>query len=188
MSADIFTIVLSSLWLGSEIALMITKRAQTPQADLDKSSLRALWGTIACSIVAGVCVRFVNIGHFGGDPLTYFVIGITLIIAGSIVRWSAIFTLKSAFTVDVSIDAHQHLVRTGIYRFVRHPAYSGSLLSFLGLGIAFGSYLSLLAIIVPIGSAFLYRIHVEEKALLNAFGEEYIAYRASTGRLIPRLY
>jgi len=108
-----------------------------------------------------------------------------MVVFGLIVRWLAILSLKRQFTVDVSITKDHRIIRKGIYRFVRHPAYTGSLLSFLGLGVSFANYLSMLMIFLPICSAFLYRIHVEERALIDHFGDEYLNYCASTGRLIP---
>jgi protein-S-isoprenylcysteine O-methyltransferase Ste14 len=90
--------------------------------------------------------------------------------------------------VDVSITQDHRIIRKGIYRFVRHPAYAGSLLSFFGLGLCLANYFSILIIFLPICSAFLYRIHVEEKALIDNFGNEYINYCASTKRLIPGIF
>jgi len=43
-------------------------------------------------------------------------------------------------------------------------------------------------LVLGIGLAFLYRIHVEERVLLEAFGERYRAYMERTKRLIPLLY
>ncbi|MGA9118248.1 MAG: isoprenylcysteine carboxylmethyltransferase family protein, partial [Bacteroidota bacterium] len=105
-----------------------------------------------------------------------------------LVRWLAILSLKRQFTVDVSIAEDHRIIRTGMYRFVRHPAYAGSLLSFLGLALCFSNYVSMVIIFVPICLAFLYRIHVEEEALINAFGSQYLDYCASTRRLIPGIF
>ena len=61
-------------------------------------------------------------------------------------------------------------------------------MSFLGLGVYFANYLSLVVIFLPILAAFMYRIRVEEKALIDAFGEEYRGYQAETKRLVPGMY
>jgi protein-S-isoprenylcysteine O-methyltransferase Ste14 len=68
---------------------------------------------------------------------------------------------------------------------VRRPACAGNPLSFLGLGLFSANYPSMLIIFLPIYSAFLYRIHVEEKAFISNFGEEHVNDCASTKRLIP---
>jgi protein-S-isoprenylcysteine O-methyltransferase Ste14 len=111
-----------------------------------------------------------------------------LIVAGLTIRWRAILTLKRQFTVDVSIRKDHRIVKTGIYRLIRHPAYAGSLLSFFGLGLFFTNYLSLIVIFLPICSAFLYRMTIEEKILVATFGEEYRDYYRTTKRLLPGVY
>jgi protein-S-isoprenylcysteine O-methyltransferase Ste14 len=75
-----------------------------------------------------------------------------------------------------------------MYRFVRHPAYAGSLLSFLGLALCFSNYLTMLIVFIPVCLAFLNRIHIEENAFIDAFGNEYLDYCASTKRLIPGIF
>jgi protein-S-isoprenylcysteine O-methyltransferase Ste14 len=71
---------------------------------------------------------------------------------------------------------------------VRHPSYSGALLSFLGLGITLHDWASLVVLAIGVGGAFAYRIRVEERALLDALGEEYGAYAARTKRLVPFVF
>jgi protein-S-isoprenylcysteine O-methyltransferase Ste14 len=188
MNLGIIAITVFVLWIGSEIILARTKRSQSTDRRFDRSSLRLLWITIALSVNIGVLLSFQRIGYFGnGSPLFPFA-GLVLIVCGLLVRWLAIISLKHQFTVDISITRNHQLVTKGIYRFVRHPAYAGSLLSFFGLGLFFSNYLSLLIIILPIYTAFLYRIRVEEKTLLDHFGEEYVNYCASTKRLIPGIF
>jgi protein-S-isoprenylcysteine O-methyltransferase Ste14 len=103
-------------------------------------------------------------------------------------RWVSIIHLGRFFTVNVAIAADHQLVETGPYRFIRHPSYSGALLAFVGWGMVLRNWASLLIALLPIAVAFLYRINVEERALLEALGDCYRAYMARTKRLIPFLY
>ena len=188
MALGIVLIIVSVLWAGSEFILARTNRSQSTDMRFDKSSLRLLWITIALSVNIGILLSFQSIGYFGNGSRIFPIAGLILIVCGLLVRWIAIFSLKHQFTVDVSITKDHHIIRKGIYRFVRHPAYAGSLLSFFGLGLFFADYMSMLIIFLPICSAFLYRIHVEEKALIDNFGDEYVNYCASTKRLIPGIF
>ena len=185
---NIVIITVSILWVGSEIILARTKRSQSTDIRFDKSSLRVLWVTIAIAVNSGILFSFQRIGYYGNGSRIFPIAGLILIVCGLLVRWFAIFSLKRQFTVDVSITKGHRIIRKGVYRFVRHPAYAGSLLSFLGLGLCFSNYLSMLIIFVPICLAFLYRIHIEEEALIYAFGSEYLDYCASTKRLIPGVF
>jgi protein-S-isoprenylcysteine O-methyltransferase Ste14 len=188
MDLSIIIITVSALWLGSEIVLSRVKRSLSTDARFDKSSLRILWITILVSVNIGVVLSFQRVGYFGGGSPVFPIVGIVVIVCGLLIRWIAIFSLKRQFTVDVAITKDHRIVSEGIYRYVRHPAYAGSILSFLGLGLCFANVISLVVIFPPICAAFLYRIRVEEKALIDAFGEEYVRYCASTKRLIPGIF
>ena len=111
-----------------------------------------------------------------------------VILAGLAIRWIAIYSLRKYFTIDVSIRSDHKIVDTGIYKYVRHPSYSGSLLSFLGLGITTLNWISGIIIVVPIMIAFIYRINIEEQVLTTFFGDQYKQYCAATKRLIPKIY
>ena len=121
------------------------------------------------------------------EPLAAWV-GLAMIVLGLLIRGLAILTLRKFFTVDVVVHADHQVVRTGIYRWLRHPSYSGSLLSFVGLGVALESWVSLLVVAIPVTAAFLWRIHIEERALHNGLGATYADYCKSTARLIPFVY
>ena len=191
MNISIIFIFISLVWIISEVVLARVKHSKTEDSkELDKSSLRFLWITIIICIFIGVFLGVWRIGwRIGYIPVKFIsLIGLVLIILGLIVRWTAILTLKKYFTVDVSIQSNHKIIDKGIYKFIRHPAYAGSLLSFLGLGLAFSNWVSTLVIFIPILVAFIYRIRVEEKALIQAFGGEYINYSKVTKRLIPMIY
>jgi protein-S-isoprenylcysteine O-methyltransferase Ste14 len=181
-------LVVSMLWLGSEIALARMKHSQSTDTQSDKSSLRILWSAIIVSVTAGVVLSAQHVGSFSDHGKIVWATGLVLIILGLVIRWAAILTLRHQFTVDVAITKDHRIIREGLYKVIRHPAYLGSLLSFLGLGLTFRNYLGLIVLIVPIGAAFLFRIRVEEQMLVGAFGDEYVSYSTSTKRLIPGIF
>ena len=78
--------------------------------------------------------------------------------------------------------------KTGLFRMVRHPSYSGLLLVFLAVGLWRRNWVSLAIFVVPPMLALLYRMNVEERALREAFGTEYEEYSQETKRLIPGIY
>jgi protein-S-isoprenylcysteine O-methyltransferase len=107
---------------------------------------------------------------------------------GLAISWTAIRTLGQLFTGVVMIQRDHRLIRTGPYRYVRHPSYAGLLIAHLGLGLAFVGSVSLVLSTIPFLVAATYRIHVEEQALAETFGEEFIAFSQETWRLIPWVY
>jgi protein-S-isoprenylcysteine O-methyltransferase Ste14 len=115
------------------------------------------------------------------------IFGISLFLAGFVIRWKAIFQLGRMFTVDVSI-ASDHILKTnGLYSIVRHPSYLGLLLILAGLSLLIDNPVSCL-IIVPIFAAIIYRISVEEKELLTEFGNQYTLYSKQVKKIIPFIF
>jgi len=181
-------LIISFLWLISEISLAFLKRSSRAGKDLDKSSLRILWITILVSIAVGIYMAKSGIGRINIYVRETYFTGLFFILAGLLLRWIAIFQLRKYFTVNVSIREDHQLIQIGLYRYLRHPSYSGSLLSFLGLALVFNNWLTFLIIFLPILFAFLYRISVEEAELQKSFGENYLAYAQRTKKLIPGIY
>lgn len=181
-------IVLWIIWVMSEIVLSGFMRAKKTKNNYDKSSLKILWITISLSITIGIFLRktefFVTAEYYS---IIYYS-GIFLVCIGLLIRWIAILKLRSAFTVNVSVSDDQTLVQTGMYKYIRHPAYLGSLLSFLGLAIIFNNWLTLVIIFFPILISFLYRINIEEKVLSKAFGKKYEDYLRSSWKLLPKVF
>lgn len=179
--------IVSSLWIISEVLLARMKKSGGAGVK-DKHSLRILWTTIILSISAGSLLALNGAGTVRGGREWLLWSGLGLIVAGLILRWVSIVTLWKYFTVDVSVSKDHTLIAHGIYKCVRHPSYAGSLLSFLGLGLAIADWSAMIVIVLPILAAFIYRINVEERALEEHFGDEYRRYCRMTERLIPRVY
>jgi protein-S-isoprenylcysteine O-methyltransferase Ste14 len=117
-----------------------------------------------------------------------FLAGVAMIPLGVALRWYSIWTLGSYFTRDVAVSADQKVVQNGPYRSIRHPAYSGTFLTMLGVGLAMTNWVSLFALLVCVLSGHLYRVRVEEKALSQAIGQPYVDYMRQTKRFIPYVY
>jgi len=111
-----------------------------------------------------------------------------LILLGLALRWYAIWKLGRYFTRDVAVSSDQPVVQSGPYRFIRHPAYSGTLLTMVGIGLAMTNWASLIAIIVCTLIGHLYRVSVEEQALSKTIGQPYIEYMRHTKRFIPFVF
>jgi protein-S-isoprenylcysteine O-methyltransferase Ste14 len=91
--------------------------------------------------------------------------------------WSARVTLK---------EGHQ-LIRSGPYAVVRHPIYTGMLLGCVGAALVAGEWRGVLAVALLL-AAHSRKALREERLLSTEFGEEYAAYRCSTGFLFPRFW
>ena len=115
-------------------------------------------------------------------------IGILAIIIGIIIRVIAVLTLKKAFTLNVQTTDKQVLVTTGIYTKVRNPAYSGSILSLIGVALALRNIFSLILIFLISIICYSIRIYVEEQALKKHFKKDFMNYQKHTYKLFPYIW
>jgi protein-S-isoprenylcysteine O-methyltransferase len=178
---------LGAFYALSEIFLGITRRSGAGSVSRDRCSLPILWMIIGASIFFAQYTLTIPASRLAHREFCLWA-GVVLFLAGVALRWYSIFQLGRFFTVDVAIAQKHQLVDSGPYRLIRHPSYTGALLAFVGFGLALGSWLAILCLIIPITAAFLWRIHVEEKALINAMGGQYRDYMSRTKRLVPFLY
>lgn len=180
------------VWVASEIAVFVrTVSASGPRAHAasntgqDRLSGPALIGGILLAIAVGssLAQRVPGAAMTSARP-AIFGAGLVLAVAGIVLRWYAIVTLGRFFTMRVQTAAGQTVVESGPYRFVRHPSYTGGLLTLLGVLLLSTNWLALACVLLAL-PGFAYRIHVEERALAGTLGEPYRAYMRRTKRLIP---
>ena len=120
--------------------------------------------------------------------LVFTALGIVLAAAGFLIRVVAMRTLGEFFTRTLRIREKHRVVSEGIYRRVRHPGYLGTILFFVGSGIATANFITALLILAAILPTFVRRIAVEERMLTDQLGEEYSDYKAKTWKLIPFIF
>lgn len=149
---------------------------------------------VIASVAAGVVAAFVLASDVPAAAITSpgtwaaFVFGLILMWAGIAIRQWAITLLGRFFTVDVRVQPGQTVIDQGPYRWVRHPSYSGMVITFMGMGLALGNWLSLIVLAVVPTAGLIVRIHVEERTLLAALGEPYRRFAADRQRLFPGLW
>lgn len=121
-------------------------------------------------------------------PNIFFYIGVIMIILGVIIRDLSVITLKKAFTLSVQVSKNQHLIKTGLYKYIRNPAYTGSIISLVGIAFAFRSVFAPIAVFIICMVCYGYRINIEEKALRNQFKDEFDDYSKKTYKLFPFIW
>jgi protein-S-isoprenylcysteine O-methyltransferase len=139
----------------------------------------------------GYWLAFYMLGRGDGGPrldeAAVWVAG-AIFLAGAALRVWSVATLGRYFTYVVQVSPDQKVVDTGPYRLIRHPSYSGALLMGAGIGLAMRSAYAPLVIVATSLLAYLIRIFVEERALVEGIGQPYRDYMARTKRLIPHVW
>lgn len=116
-------------------------------------------------------------------------LGLVFLPAAIWLFWRAHRDLGASWSPSLEIGAKQQLVTQGVYRAIRHPMYASQLLWGIAQVLLLHNWIAGpaagLVAFLP-----LYRVRVsrEERMMLDHFGDEYRAYCARTGRILPRLH
>ena len=174
--------------LGTSVLATMAGRSRGGES-ADRGTKRLLvWsaviGLTACIVIA------INVSslRFGANTWTTLVLGIAIAWLGVLLRVWAVWSLGRFFQRDVMIQTDHVVWRGGPYRLLRHPAYAGTLISYLGFGLAIGSWVGALVWVAIVAAGYVPRIRVEEAELTRALGDSYRDYARTTARLVPGLW
>lgn len=121
----------------------------------------------------------------GGEGVR--VAGLAVFALGTAFRVATMLALGRMFSLRVSVARDHRLVTTGLYARVRHPSYTSVIVLCIGIALTFRSVFYVLLIPSMI-FGLTRRMAVEERFMVEHFGEEYRAYMARTKRLVPGLW
>ncbi len=149
-------------------------------------------GTIVTLIVGSLVAILVNpvwdIATSRYLPVFFFWIGAAFILCGVIIRIYAVWSMREFFTTYIQIGSSQKVFKAGPYRFVRHPAYFGSIVLLVGFSLCFRTIFGVISSLLISAFIFSFRISFEEKELVKRFGSEYGDYKKHTWGLIPGIW
>lgn len=181
--------VACAAWILPEVAAWRVKRSSDSSQARDHGSLNLIvilwWVGIAMAVLMSSLLPQAAVSW---ERTSVFLVGICFVLMGVTLRWYSAAVLGKYFTFDVAIQGGQTLIEAGPYRYIRHPSYSGALLSLLGFGLALGNWAGLATALSCLGCAYFYRIPIEEQELSSALGDVYKQYMNRTWRLIPFLF
>jgi len=167
----------------------VTLLATGERRDEDRSTKWVLQG----SVVVGLVLAWEAQAHltefaFSVRGWAPTILGVALMWAGIGLRGWAIATLGRFFRRDIQVAAGQTVVRAGPYAAIRHPADTGNLLVYAGVGVILENWASVAAMVVVPLLGHIRRITVEEAMLAERLGEPYREYAATTARLLPGVW
>jgi protein-S-isoprenylcysteine O-methyltransferase Ste14 len=179
--------------LGAFLALELRVRLRSVLNRQGSPSDRGSFALLYVLITTGTAGGFVLAGRVHGAAIHFarwpiFIIGVVLMAVGIAIRQWAVALLGKFFTTDVRVHSDQTVIETGPYRWLRHPSYTGLLMTLVGIGLALGNWASLAALTVLPTAGLVVRIRVEERALLDGLGEPYRRFAQSRARLIPGVW
>lgn len=179
------------LWArASERKILLPERlSNDPAVDFDKGSWPLInhgWRLVR---LAALVVAFITSPWADGiarDAL--YCSGLILMISGALLRQHCIRMLGDHFTYRVKVTDKSEIIQRGIYRWVRHPSYTGGMLYNLGIGLALTNWQSAVLVVVGMLVMYVYRVRVEESALLKMHKGNYSNYMQHTKRFVPYVF
>lgn len=188
-SAGIPFFVVLGVWIVLEWRIQLRSRLDRRGSRADHRSRLVVVAFVSGGVAGGfLLAEHVHSAAIAEGRWALLVAGLALMVAGIAVRQWAIVVLGRLFTTDVRVHPDQTVVERGPYRWVRHPSYTGLILTFVGIGLALGNWaaLAVLAVVPTIGLVI--RIHFEERVLLDGLGEPYRRFAATRRHLFPGVW
>lgn len=189
---DLFNFALLMLFI-SEIFIFVYAHEKKDRKVISRD--RGTKWLLYLNFIVCIFISFYNVSKKAFDfirmmklPGFCIELGIGLMLLGIVIRVSAVLTLRKAFTLNVQVTSRQKLITLGLYQKIRHPAYTGNILSLVGVALALRNLLSVITVFCCCIICYQIRITVEETVLKNRFGDEYTSYQHNTYKLFPFIF
>jgi protein-S-isoprenylcysteine O-methyltransferase Ste14 len=167
---------------GARMIELAARRQTVPGKVRERVTLRLFMG-VGTLMVGGATCEFVLLGKTG--QWVTFVPGVVLAMASFWIRRQAIKSLGKFWSLHVEIRQNHPFVRSGPFRWVRHPTYFSMILELVAAGLILKAWISLPICLVLFLPVLTWRLRIEEAALVEQFGEAYRDYRRTTPALLP---
>lgn len=170
-------------WLVSALSRKKTKKRES----IAQRLLYMLPMVVAFSLLFGTAARHGWLAtRLWSDQLGIAWIGVLLTASGVAIACWARYHLGSNWSGVVTLKEGHELVRTGPYRNIRHPIYTGILLAILGSAVTVGEIRALIAFVIA-WLSFYVKARREESFLSHEFGPGFAEHQRQTGMFFPRL-
>lgn len=177
-------IILTAIWLVGMFMTRHTVRRQTSSSRLWQIGITLLGAWLVFG--RGTGVAWMDAAAF---PVTagVAVAGVAIALAGVAFAIWARVTLGANWSGIVTVKEGHTLVRRGPYRIVRHPIYTGLLIAWAGTALTNGLVRGFVAL--PLFAfGFWSKTLIEERFMIEEFGEQYLRYRREVRALVPFLF
>ena len=167
-------------WLAWISAFVFRKRAKVAR----RINRQARWGIF----LQGIGFVLIWQGRFWArDPGWKLLPALILLACAVLLSWTGVAALGRHWRIDAGLNPDHQLVRSGPYRFVRHPIYASMLCLFLGTGLIVTPWY----VLVPAIAIFLVgieiRVRIEDALLASQFGDDFSAYKRNVPAYVPWL-
>lgn len=118
---------------------------------------------------------------------TVAIFGTTFIVFGTVINIIGRLKLKGNWGNQIRIYENHTLTTKGIYKYIRHPLYSSTILMMYGFSFLFFNPLVFILNTIIFIPFMIYRARQEEDLLLITFKDEFLEYKSKTGLFFPKI-
>jgi protein-S-isoprenylcysteine O-methyltransferase Ste14 len=180
--------LIAALWIGWLLFWIVTaigtKKTETAETTGSHLSHFAPLVLGAALLVSPRLTPAALNGRFIPPSFVLSSIAAALVVFGLALAITARIWLAGNWSRVVTIKQGHELIASGPYGLVRHPIYTGLLIAVAGSALAIGQWRALCGLAI-ITAALLRKLSIEERLLLEHFGEGYAQYREKVPALIP---
>lgn len=168
-----------ALWLFP----LLKRRSENRSRTVQSIDHRARWGVLLEAL--GYSLVWQSDFWNRTPELWRAALSIALLLIAVTISFQAANALGSQLRIDASLSTDHKLIRSGPYRYVRHPVYLSFFLLVLGSGLMLATWPWILAALVVFLCGTEIRVHVEDALLAGRFGQEFDQYRHSVSAYLP---
>jgi protein-S-isoprenylcysteine O-methyltransferase Ste14 len=173
------------LWIAFIVYWSAAARGAAPTVSAESAHSRQMHVLLMYGALLLAFVRFPPLSRrVWPESMGIAAVGLVIQAGGFLLAAWARRYLGRNWSGEITAKAGHQLVRTGPYRLVRHPIYTAMLAMLLGTTLVSGEWHALVALAM-LGYAYWRKIRLEERNLLDLFGDEYVAYRRASGAVLP---
>jgi protein-S-isoprenylcysteine O-methyltransferase Ste14 len=173
--------LLMLVWLALWFGMKRAKKRETRWERLQHvvPVLLAFW------LLFGNQSKVLDMRLFPETPVSLWVGVLVTALGVGISIWARV-SLGANWSGTVTLKKDHELIRKGLYRWIRHPIYTGILVAFLGTELIKGHALGGLGFAL-LWLSFYIKARREENFLRQEFGEGFEEHARQTGMFLPRL-
>jgi len=175
-------------WLVFGIYWLMTAASTKKVAVDENSGLRLLRITINATVFALLWADWLRVGPLGWRfvPARSSIVwtGVLVTAAGVALAIWARWRLGRNWSDKVVLKVDHELIRSGPYRYLRHPIYTGILVALAGTALMIGEWRAVVAVILMATNYYI-KATREEKILAENFGEAFAEHKKRTGFFLP---
>jgi len=174
-------------WIIFTLYWEIAKKKATAATSSESAASRGVHVLMTNLGLLLVAAPLVGLGRYMPILPSVMWIGLAVEAIGLFIAIWARIHLGRNWSGEITIKVDHQLIRSGPYKLLRHPIYTGILAMYLGTAVVTGEWLAVIGVVLVV-FAYWRKIRLEEANMVVAFGADYDAYRRESWALVPGLY